>query len=169
MSFRSFRLQPPDAPCRRFDTLPISAAGFPAWAGSGLRHSLAGSPMRPAESSSSSCRLSVRLRLLSTSSRDNAVSIGYRPENVCLEGTCTLLCHARSQAHWGGQLCCTRNECGQFTHRRGRVQDLRLRRRTCTPYILLCVAESCCGAGTPNSSCGRAAPRFAAIRASSVY
>jgi len=44
-----------------------------------------------AESSSSSYGPIVRLLLLSTPPRGDAVTFDYRPENVCLEGTCTLL------------------------------------------------------------------------------
>ena len=47
----------PVAPRRRFDTLPISATGFPPTVrGSGVRHWLAGSPVHPAESSSLALR-----------------------------------------------------------------------------------------------------------------
>ena len=56
---------------------------------SGLRHSLAGSPVHHAESSSSSCGLVVRLPLLPTPHRCGAVTVGYRPEKVYLEGTRT--------------------------------------------------------------------------------
>ena len=59
--------------------------------GSGLRHPLAGSPRRPAELRSSSYGPIVHLRLLSTPPRGDAVTFGYRPENACLEGTCTPL------------------------------------------------------------------------------
>ena len=44
----------------------------------GLRLSLADSPQRQAESSSSSYGLAVHLQLLSTSSHENAVTFGYR-------------------------------------------------------------------------------------------
>src|ERR1700712_1081119 len=43
-----------------------------------LRLTTASSPPLPAESSSSSCGLPIRLRLLSTLPRDNAVTFGYR-------------------------------------------------------------------------------------------
>ena len=43
----------------------------------GLRLSLAGSPRQPAESSSSSCGPAVHLPLLSTPSREDAVTFGY--------------------------------------------------------------------------------------------
>jgi len=56
-----------------------------------------------AESSSLSYRWTVRLLLLPTPSHDDAVAVGYRPENVYLEGTYTPLSStttiARSQAH----------------------------------------------------------------------
>ena len=57
---------------------------------SGLRPSVVGSPIHYAESSSSSCGLAARLPLLSTPHHCGAVTVGYRPEKVCLEGTCTL-------------------------------------------------------------------------------
>jgi hypothetical protein len=53
-AFRPFRLQPPGVPRRRFVTLPLSATSFHTW--SGLRLYLAGSPRRPAESSSLALR-----------------------------------------------------------------------------------------------------------------
>jgi len=56
---------------------------------SGLRLARAGSPVGPAESSSSSYGLPVHLQLLPTSSRENAVTVDYRPECVCLERTRT--------------------------------------------------------------------------------
>ena len=103
-TFPSFRRQPPDAPQHRFITLPLSVLGFPGsvpssrlseYPGfvprSGLRHMLAGSPQRPAESRSSSYGPMVHLRLLSTPPHGDAVSFSYRPENACLEGTFTLL------------------------------------------------------------------------------
>ena len=50
---RPFRPQPPDRPRRRFLTLPLSATGFRYHPyRSGLRHSLAGSPVGPAVSGS---------------------------------------------------------------------------------------------------------------------
>ena len=44
----------------------------------GLRRYLAGSPRQPAESSSSSCGPAVHLQLLSTPSREDAVTFGYK-------------------------------------------------------------------------------------------
>ena len=57
----------------------------------GLHPWLAGSPSGPAESSSLSYGRVVRLRLLSTLPRGNAVFFGYRPECACLKRTYTLL------------------------------------------------------------------------------
>ena len=57
--------------------------------GSGLRLSLAGSPVTPAESSSSSYGRVVHLPLLPTPPHGDAVRVGYRPESVCLKGTYT--------------------------------------------------------------------------------
>jgi hypothetical protein len=42
-----------------------------------LRHLPAGSPRHPAETGSSSCRPTIRLRLLPTPPRDDAVTLGY--------------------------------------------------------------------------------------------
>ena len=52
----------------------------------GLRHLRAGSPRRQAESSSSSYGLAVHLRLLSTSSHENAVTFGYRVQTLLWRG-----------------------------------------------------------------------------------
>ncbi len=90
-TFSSFRRQPPDVLRHRFCTLPLSVTDFLPSGRSGLHHSLAGSPQRPAESRSSSYGPMVHLRLLSTSPHGDAVTFGYRPESVCLEGTCTPL------------------------------------------------------------------------------
>ncbi len=58
---------------------------------SGLRHFPAGSPVGPAESGSLSYGLLVHLQLLSTPSREDAVTFGYRPECVYLKRTSTSL------------------------------------------------------------------------------
>src|ERR1700745_2795178 len=67
--------------------------------GSGLRLSLAGSPMHQAVSCStwSVYGLAVRLRLLSTPSLDNAVSFNYGQPVLCPMGTFTprLACTLR--------------------------------------------------------------------------
>ena len=64
--------------------------GFPALRRSGLRHSLAGSPIGPAESSSFSYGRLLLLPLLPTPPRGDAVTVRYRPEWACLKGTSTL-------------------------------------------------------------------------------
>jgi hypothetical protein len=68
-----------------------SACRTSRYLGSGLHLSLAGSPVWSAESSSLSYGWIVRLLLLPTPPHDDAVTVGYRPENVCLKGTCTPL------------------------------------------------------------------------------
>src|SRR3989304_10573200 len=88
-TFPSFRRQPPDVLHDRFRTLPLSVMDSRGRPRSGLRLWLADSPQRPAESRSSSYGPMVHLRLLPTSSRDDAVNFGYRPESVCLMGTST--------------------------------------------------------------------------------
>ena len=91
-TFPSFCRQPPDAPQRSLSHATPQLVGRPPITrGSGLRHSLAGSPTRPAESRSLSYGPMVHLRLLSTPPRGDAVTLSYRPENAGLEGTCTPL------------------------------------------------------------------------------
>ena len=51
----------------------------------GLRRYLAGSPRQPAESSSSSCGPAVHLQLLSTPSREDAVTFGYKVQTKLWE------------------------------------------------------------------------------------
>src|SRR5262245_51762911 len=51
-----------------------------------LRHVIAGSPLHPAETGSSSCRLLVRLRLLSTPPRGDAVAFGYMCRDLTWAG-----------------------------------------------------------------------------------
>jgi len=58
---------------------------------SGLRHCLAGSPTDPAETGSLYYGLLVHLQLLPTPPRDDAVTISFRPECVCLTRTSTSL------------------------------------------------------------------------------
>ena len=70
-TFLSFRLQPRELPGHRFTTTPARPAIF------GLRHGIAGSPQLSAESSSFAYGPTVRLRLLSTPHRANAVTFGY--------------------------------------------------------------------------------------------
>src|SRR5665213_3455890 len=92
MAFGPFCLQTPECPQHRFLTLPLSSLDFPPYCcGSGLRLWLAGSPLTPAVSSSSSYGRVLHLQLLPTSPHGNAVSFGFRPENVCLKRTCTSL------------------------------------------------------------------------------
>ena len=59
-----------------------------------LRTFLAVSPKHQAETSSSSYGLVTRQRLLSTPPHGDAVTVGYRPENVCLDRsrTCQTVC-----------------------------------------------------------------------------
>src|SRR5439155_13692631 len=107
----SFRLHTPASPCHRFCTLPLSGDSL-------QRHPTAG------QISPSSSRLiemvgriefvayglMTHLWLLSTPPRSDAVTIGYRPENVCLKRICTSLTRhtcrrtrraSRSDARWG--------------------------------------------------------------------
>src|SRR5882762_6996884 len=70
--WRSCRPQPRDPSDGRF-TSRLSAIGY-----SGLRRHPASSPRVHAETGSSSCRLAVRLRLLSTPPHGDAVSFGFK-------------------------------------------------------------------------------------------
>ena len=73
-----------------------ASRGSPALRRSGLRLSVAGSPIDPAESSSLSYGRLPLLLLLSTPPRGDAVTVRYRPEWACLKGTLTLPAkHAR--------------------------------------------------------------------------
>jgi hypothetical protein len=89
----AFHLQPRDAPRHRF------VRQWSAFRTSfGLRHALAGSSLHPAESSSSSCRPLVHLRLLPTPPHGNAVSFGYEAL-ACLDPNFHRAVMAPSQAH----------------------------------------------------------------------
>ena len=89
-TFRPFRRQPPLAPRRRFDTLPLSSLGLrdcfvPVWASPSDDRLAA----FQAESRSSSCGLVVRLPLLLTPPFGDAIAVDYRPESACLKWTST--------------------------------------------------------------------------------
>ena len=73
----SFRLQPRRAPRHRFLPPRGRCATSAYRTTSGLRHGIAGSPLHYAESSSSSYGPTVRLRLLPTPLRGDAVTFGY--------------------------------------------------------------------------------------------
>jgi hypothetical protein len=73
LNFPPFRLQPPQGASRCLDHVTQQALCF-----------------LQAESSSSSYRLVVLLLLLPTPPHDDAVAVGYGPENVCPVGTFTL-------------------------------------------------------------------------------
>ena len=104
LAFRPFRLQPPSGCRLSFCTRPLSStARLPRASGRlWLRSWLAGSPPFQAESSSSSYGLVVHLLQLSTSPHGDAVAVGFRPERVCLEGTCTPLTTTLAGALAGG-------------------------------------------------------------------
>ena len=81
----------PVAPRRRFLTLPLSATASHVAECLGFAIALQARRACPAESSSSSYGLVVHLLLLPTPPRGDAVTVGYRPESVCLKRTCTSL------------------------------------------------------------------------------
>ena len=64
-----------------------------------LRHDCASSPLHAAETGSSSCGLPVRLRLLSTPPRGDAVTFSYMCRDIHMGWTCTSLTKPTSQSH----------------------------------------------------------------------
>ena len=88
---RPSRLQPPNLPRDRFDTLPLSVAGFRVI------------PVRASPFPSRLAARSGRIEFTFVTgwsftsgcfpplSREDAVTIGYRPESACLKRTCTPL------------------------------------------------------------------------------
>ena len=89
-TFRPFRRQPPLAPRRCFRTLPLSSPGLrdlhvPVWASPSWDRLAA----FQAESRSLSYGLVIRLPLLLTPPRGDAITVDYRPESACLKRTFT--------------------------------------------------------------------------------
>src|SRR5687768_891568 len=85
-------------PIAAFSRYP--SARWTSLIGSGLRHCSVGSPVHEAESSSSACGPVSHLRLLPTPPHGDAVTLGFRPESVCLKRTCTSLnecAHGRTE------------------------------------------------------------------------
>ncbi len=121
---RPFCPQPPNVPRGRFHTLPFSASGFPPFGRSGLRHWLAGSLVRRAETGFSSCGLVGHLLLLPTPPHGDAVAVGFRPESACLERDFTSpVMHARGRTSQGRQA--LEERCARNTEpRRGRQKPL---------------------------------------------
>src|SRR5579872_1414944 len=95
MAFGPFCLQTPECPQHRFKHMTPQPVGLPtrpaSGCGSGLRHGTAGSPSTPAETSSLSYGRVLHFQLLPTPPHGDAVTFCFRPENVCLKGTCTPL------------------------------------------------------------------------------
>lgn len=93
LTFRSFRLQPPDVPRHRFNTLPISVPGFSALASRSLGFAIRSQARRAILPNRVRFRFGpiLHLQLLSTWPRGHAVTFCYGPENVCPERTCTSL------------------------------------------------------------------------------
>jgi hypothetical protein len=101
ITFRALRLQPPRRSTRSLWHLSCQRHGLPARHGSGLRQSIGGSPDGKAESSSSSYGLPVRLPLLSTPPRGDAVTVGYRTETGIPQGDFHLSDVVRLWTHDG--------------------------------------------------------------------
>ena len=91
LTFRSLHLQPPPGPGCRFCTLPLIASRSPTAVGLGFTLSQQARRLWKAESSSLSYRWIVHLLQLPTPPPGDAVAVGFRPESVCLERTCTSL------------------------------------------------------------------------------
>ena len=92
LAFRPFRLQSPSVSPSSLSHATPQLDGLPAFhAGLGFASGWQARRSRSAESSSLSYGLVIHLLLLSTSSCDDAVTVGYRPESVCLERTFTPL------------------------------------------------------------------------------
>ncbi|MFO7820921.1 MAG: hypothetical protein R6V56_02520 [Lentisphaeria bacterium] len=77
--------------CHRFYTQPFSVAGISLTSDFRLHHFLADSSQCPAETCSLYYGPHIRLLLLPTPPCGDAVTVGYRPECVYLEGTRTPL------------------------------------------------------------------------------
>jgi hypothetical protein len=102
---------PPPTTCRRLSAMSLvcdtqltggTGSRPPTSRGTmrlGLRLYLAGSPRRPAESSSSSCGLAVHLPLLPTPPHGDAVTFGYKVQTSNLDGDFHPADSTRSQAH----------------------------------------------------------------------
>ena len=101
LTFRALRLQPPHRLPRSLCHLSCQRRRLPVHHGSGLRHSIGGSPVGTAESSSCHYGLPVRLALLPTPPRDDAVTVGYRTETGIPEGDLHLSDVARLWTHDG--------------------------------------------------------------------
>jgi hypothetical protein len=86
-----FRLHPPSVSRRPFRTLPLRDDSLLRCHRLRFRRSHAGSSITSGRIEFVPYGLVTHLRLLPTSSRDDAVTVGYRPESVCLERTCTSL------------------------------------------------------------------------------
>ena len=88
---------------------------------SGLRLLLAGSSVHYAESCSSSYGLVVHLPLLPTPPRGDAVTVGYRPEKVCLKRTCTSSTRCTRRRTSTAAPGCVRRWANLRGHSRGRL------------------------------------------------
>ena len=101
ITFRALRLQTPHRLLRSLCHLSCQRRRLPAHRGSGLRLSIGSSPVGTAESSSCHYGLPVRLALLPTPPRDDAVTVGYRTETGIPEGDLHLSDVARLWTHDG--------------------------------------------------------------------
>lgn len=92
-TFKSFRLQPPDGPRHRFDTLPFSVPGFSALAWRSLGFTIRSRARRTILPNRVRFRFGpiLHIQLLSTWPHGHAVTFSYGPENACPERTCTSL------------------------------------------------------------------------------
>ena len=100
-TFPALRLQSPHRLPRSLCHLSCQRRRLPAHRGSGLRPSIGGSPVGTAESSSCHYGLPVRLALLPTPPRGDAVTVGYRTETGIPEGDLHLSDVSRLWTHDG--------------------------------------------------------------------
>ena len=91
LNFRSLCLQPPSSLSTSLLHVTPQLVGFPNSSGLGFTFTQQARQLCQAESSSLTYGWIVRLLLLPTPPHDDAVAVGYRPENVYLEGTYTPL------------------------------------------------------------------------------
>jgi hypothetical protein len=91
LNFRSLCLQPPTSLSTSLLHVTPQLVESPDCSGLGFTVAPLAHQTWQAESSSLSYGWIVRLLLLPTPPLDDAVAVGYRPENVCLEGTYTPL------------------------------------------------------------------------------
>jgi hypothetical protein len=111
------------SPRRRFRTLPLSATSTRA--GLGFVLPTRTRRVHPAVSSSSSYGLVIHLRLLPTSPRGDAVTVGYGPESACPGRTLTSLSVRACRRTWdAGRTAGVRDRPSQGKHKQHLIGQL---------------------------------------------